>query len=344
MDKEQNNTFLNEVRTTERLTALWAFTESGIGGFLHAFHLPFSGILVGGLSIIWISLIARFSEHPAKSIIQSGIVVLVLKGVLSPQSPPGAYFALTVQILLGALLFLGSSRLAVRAFVLAFTTILFSAFQKIIILTVLFGQSLWDSINAFGSQVTALFAPIFPNISASEFFIGLFVLVYTVAGIVIGRWNFELMQHDFKRRIIEVDPEMQKSKDSKRNIGKTGLFLAVTALIIIAAQGFLLDQWSRAFSSIIRAAFVLGIWFFILLPIIRLAARRKSRQWKEVYQEQISRVRDFIPVSAALLKAARKSQKSEQIKGFKALFILWLEYSLSYEKEHPTASRTNTDG
>ena len=344
MMKQQNNTFLKEARTAERLTALWAFTESGIGGFLHAFHLPFSGILVGGLSVIWISLIARFSNSPAKSIIQSGIVVLVLKGILSPQSPPGAYFALTIQILVGALLFLGRGRLAYRAFVLAFVTILFSAFQKIIILTVLFGQPLWDSINTFGNQVTTQLAPIFPGISASEFFIGLFVFVYLVAGIVIGRWNFELMRHTYVHRVIEIVPETQERKNSNKKRSKTALFIAVTALIIVAAQGFLLDQWSRAFSSIFRAAIVLCIWFLILLPILRLAARRKSQQWKALYQEQIDRVRDFVPVSAALLKAARKSQKNEGKKGFKSLFILWLEYSLSYEKEHYTIDGPDTNG
>ena len=42
----------------QRLTALWAFTESGLGGIMHALQIPFTGLLVGGMAVIMISLIA----------------------------------------------------------------------------------------------------------------------------------------------------------------------------------------------------------------------------------------------------------------------------------------------
>ncbi len=44
----------------QRLTALWAFSESGLGGILHALQMPFTGLLVGGMAILLISLIAFF--------------------------------------------------------------------------------------------------------------------------------------------------------------------------------------------------------------------------------------------------------------------------------------------
>ena len=38
---------LNNQKTFIALTALWAFVEAGLGGFLHALHLPFTGIVLG---------------------------------------------------------------------------------------------------------------------------------------------------------------------------------------------------------------------------------------------------------------------------------------------------------
>ncbi len=44
-----------------KLTALWALNESGLGGFLHVFNTPFTGLIVGGISILLISLIAYYA-------------------------------------------------------------------------------------------------------------------------------------------------------------------------------------------------------------------------------------------------------------------------------------------
>lgn len=46
----------------QRLTALWAFSESGLGGVVHALKIPFTGIMLGGFAVIIITLIAYFSE------------------------------------------------------------------------------------------------------------------------------------------------------------------------------------------------------------------------------------------------------------------------------------------
>ena len=55
-----NLTKEQKVLAIQRLTALWAFAESGLGGMLHALQLPFTGLIVGGLSVIIITLIAKF--------------------------------------------------------------------------------------------------------------------------------------------------------------------------------------------------------------------------------------------------------------------------------------------
>ncbi|MFZ9754542.1 MAG: hypothetical protein ACO3DK_00750 [Bacteroidia bacterium] len=37
--------------------AFWAFVESGLGGMMHAFHLPFTGIFIGGAAVVTLGAI-----------------------------------------------------------------------------------------------------------------------------------------------------------------------------------------------------------------------------------------------------------------------------------------------
>ena len=73
----------------ERLTALWALNESGLGGFLHVFNTPFTGLIVGGISILMISLIAYYAEDKWKAVLRALLIVLIVKMAVSPHSPVG---------------------------------------------------------------------------------------------------------------------------------------------------------------------------------------------------------------------------------------------------------------
>ena len=50
----------------KRLTAMWALSEAALGGLLHALKVPFTGLFVGGVSVIFISLIGYFSDRVKK--------------------------------------------------------------------------------------------------------------------------------------------------------------------------------------------------------------------------------------------------------------------------------------
>ena len=89
----------------EKLTALWALNESGLGGFLHVFNSPFTGLIVGGVSILLISLIAYYAENKWQAILKALVIVLIIKMAVSPYSPFGAYVAVSFQAVLGAILF-----------------------------------------------------------------------------------------------------------------------------------------------------------------------------------------------------------------------------------------------
>ena len=89
----------------DKLTALWALNESGLGGFLHVFNSPFTGLIVGGIAILLISLIAYYAENKWQAILKALVIVLIIKMAVSPYSPFAAYIAVSFQAILGAFLF-----------------------------------------------------------------------------------------------------------------------------------------------------------------------------------------------------------------------------------------------
>src|SRR5690606_19472551 len=81
----------------EKLTALWALNECGLGGFMHVLNSPFTGVIVGGISILLISLIAFYAENKWQSILKALLIVLIIKMGVSPYSPFAAYIAVSFQ-------------------------------------------------------------------------------------------------------------------------------------------------------------------------------------------------------------------------------------------------------
>ena len=82
---------LDRARAVERLTALWALNEAGLGGLIHAMRVPFTGIVVGSTAVVLIALIAFFAERKAQAILKATVIVLLIKAAASPHTPLPAY-------------------------------------------------------------------------------------------------------------------------------------------------------------------------------------------------------------------------------------------------------------
>ena len=89
----------------QRLTALWAFSESGLGGIMHALQIPFTGLVIGGFAVIIITFITKISAYKYSQVLQSLFVVLIVKVMVSPYTPFPAYIAVSFQALIGIALF-----------------------------------------------------------------------------------------------------------------------------------------------------------------------------------------------------------------------------------------------
>src|SRR5436190_14786354 len=131
-----------------RLIALWVLCEAMLGGIIHGFKIPVSGLIVGSCAVICICLIAYYV--PAKgAIIKATIIVAVFKMMLSPQAPPPAYIAVFFQGCLGELLFWNRRFHTLSSILLAMLALLESGLQRILVLTIVYGNEFWKAINDF---------------------------------------------------------------------------------------------------------------------------------------------------------------------------------------------------
>src|SRR5690606_29531378 len=88
----------------QRLTALWALNECGLGGLLHALNSPMTGLLVGSIAMVCIALICSLADDKWRTVMSSLLIVLIIKALVSPHSSPTAYVAVAFQGVTGALI------------------------------------------------------------------------------------------------------------------------------------------------------------------------------------------------------------------------------------------------
>lgn len=136
-----------------KLIALWAFSECALGGILHAFQFPFSGLLLAGFAVTIITIIGYTSEKPSADILYGTIVAIAVKLALSPHSPVTAYVAVGFQGVLGALFFKFQRHNKFCYILFGSIALLESAIQKVLTLTIIFGNALWKSIDTTANQL-----------------------------------------------------------------------------------------------------------------------------------------------------------------------------------------------
>ena len=139
----ENISSQERVLAIQRITALWALNECGLGGILHALQSPFTGLLVGSIAMICIALICAFAEKKWQAVMTSLAIVLVIKALVSPHSTPTAYIAVIFQGVSGAFIYRYIPGLLFGSVLFACLGLIESAVQRLLVLTILYGNSLW---------------------------------------------------------------------------------------------------------------------------------------------------------------------------------------------------------
>ncbi|MBU2927713.1 hypothetical protein [Winogradskyella psychrotolerans] len=311
----------NNKSIIEKLTALWALNESGLGGFLHVFNSPFTGLIVGGVSILLISLIAYYAENKWQAILKALVIVLIIKMAVSPYSPFGAYVAVSFQAILGAVLFSNFSWKGITLMVLGMVTFLESALQKLIILTIVYGTELWEAVNIYGAWVQSKLNFMFST-STTSFLVTLYLLVYGVCGVLAGVFIKNVIgiianktEADFYLELDSATSENHKKKVAFKT-KVIWVWLVTIAIIVLAFSifGGPLFGWEKAIYIVLRSFLILMLWYVVIGPFLLKVVQKFLRKKESKYQEDISNAMDLFPYFRQIISYTWKDTK--HLKGY----------------------------
>jgi len=303
-------------RIVFRLTALWALAESGLGGWMHALGLPFTGIFIGGFAVIIVSLLASpllSSSEQAQASIFSRIVkatflVLLVKAAVSPQSPPPAYIAVAFQGFIGAVFFkFFTFRLA--CVLLGVIAMIESAVQRVIIATIIFGRSLWEAIDSFFTGVVKeLHLP--GNLSFSFWIIILYTALYALWGLILGLWMIKLPgQIKEKAKTVHDRISLDTTGDISTSPHKKPIWQkAVTILLVLIFISLVFyfgeESMGRALYVLVRSIAVIAFLVFIFNPFFRYLMQLWLAKTNKSNNSAVKEVLTTLPELRSYIKPA----------------------------------------
>lgn len=331
----------------QRLTALWALNESGLGGILHALQSPFTGLLVGSIAMICIAFICLFAKNKWQSIMASLAIVLIIKALVSPHSTPTAYIAVIFQGVTGAVIYRYIPHLLLASLLFVSVGLLESGIQRLLTLTILYGNTLWEAINIWGAWVTKQWSVVLP-LSSTRLIIYIYLAIHLVTGLIVG-WIIYKMILAIHRLWGASQYQLELGRDDKKDFIKPGtgrgkkwkrpiLFFVLMLLVLFA---YTMDESGTGFQkgllSITRAIVLLIIWFLFLAPLVIKLLKKILRRKHQQLSEQVAHTMDIIPQLVWILdKAWKETQELSSLRRLKSFVIHALLYILQYKTNYDT--------
>ena len=309
-----------------RLIALWVLCEAMLGGIIHGFRIPVSGLVVGSCAIICICLIAWYAPQKG-SIIKATLIVAIFKMMLSPQAPAFAYIAVFFQGMLGEILFWRRRYFQLSCMLLAVLALLESGLQRILVLTIVYGNDLWKVVNDFFNKLTGQANP-----TNYSLWIGAgYVLIHLLMGIFVGWWSglLPLKIEKWSRNPVykvdfqvpdEVSLPMAERKRKKR--WRSWVFIIWILLVALYVQSYFkmgtpILPAHISLKILLRSVIIVLAWVFIIGPVIKLLLHRWLQRKKSEQQPEIQKVLALLPSTQELIKQCWK--KTSHDSGFKRL-------------------------
>ncbi len=311
---------------------------------MHALQIPFTGLLVGGMAVIMISMIAEISEHNYKQILKSALIVLIVKAMVSPHTPFPAYIAVSFQALLGYCLFSLMKVNFISIVLLSTIAMLESAIQKLLILTLFFGESLWKAADGMIALLAKQFG--FTALNGSYWIVAIYLAMYTAGGFLIAWLAMRTIKNFYADKSVLDSAEVAKipaiRKAVKQNRFKKlwvliGLMILVSVILYFFASGSN-QGWLAVAKTISWTLSAILIWYMIIGPLFTKIIQKFLQKKQSRYSEEVLQTLSFIPVLRQLTTMAW--QQSRSAKGFKRwpLFVSTLIHATLTYSEPATAT------
>jgi hypothetical protein len=323
MTKSTSIKQVNSELIIKRLTGLWAFSEAAIGGILHAFRFPFKGIFIAGAAVIFISLIGYYSKNRG-TILKSTFIVLVVKIIVSPHASVTAFGAVLFQGLLGELIFTPNKFKRYLPIIFGMLVLTISAIQKFIILTLIFGNRFWTSIDELAKSIYLKFLSSTAEADVpSMSLIITYTFIHLVAGFFAGWYALKIpvsinenIMNDEKYLPLAEDPyKFMMSKKKKlwwKKPKKIILLIFISGLLV--STYYFSETTNILYSDIlfivVRAIIFLLIWFFFLSPLIRKGLQLLIKKKQSEYLEEVEEVLNIFPALKIIFTSSYNEAKS----------------------------------
>ena len=235
---------------------------------------------------------------------KSTLKVILVKFVVSPYSPLAAYFAVALQGTLGYLLFFNGFN-NISPIIHGLLSLLFSSIQRVIIMTIVFGTTIWESINVFYEFVVSQLSFISSTIHELNFsyvLIGSYMLLHIVAGFIAGifasrfpmkyeKENKNLEKDFFKNELGNVSLNGDKKKKKMWWKRPSGILIFTFSIILIILS-FTVEQLDsnfgiRIITMLVRSVVIILLWFYFISPLLlkyfnKLLLKKKQESAKEI--------------------------------------------------------------
>ncbi|MFO7523856.1 MAG: hypothetical protein R6W68_00240 [Ignavibacteriaceae bacterium] len=316
----------------EKLTAVWALSESTLGGILHALKFPFRGMIISSVAVILICMISGFSKFRGQ-IIKSTFIVILIKAAISPHTPLTAYLSVFTQGLLGELFFLSKKIKWLSALLLGITVAILNGFQKVLVLTIIYGTTLWKTIDDFLIYIIEEWLSISINlpVNFSYLIIGLYIGIHLIAGIITGILAYRIQKSvqeklDMNEIMIplSISGNLENNFKTKKKRGwikPSALIIFILSLVLILISYLYPETGRFDITAIVimiaRSVMIITVWFYFIAPRVKSLISKYLVSKKSGYAKEAESIISTLPMIRLIISSAWKY--SATYKGMKRI-------------------------
>lgn len=318
---------LNKSETISRLIYLWVFIESGLGGFLHLFHIPVTGWILGGFSIMINVFLAKYSQINFKIMLSAIGIVLLAKFSLSPFSPLGAYIAVLFQGLMAFFIFYLLKINRVSIYVYSIVVMIENAVQKPVMAYFIFGKKLWSSLQELLNSITTIFTntiisiDLLFSIYLFTYILWAFIIAYIAILLLNSIKNYKLPE-DFKFQNQNLHVDTTKKKHKSLNLW------VIFILVLGFGSIFFIKQITLYY--IVKTIFLIVVFVYILPYLLKIILCFYAKQQ---HQKITTIVNELPKIKSNFQNSFDYAKKNRGIHRIKEFLFLFFYLNIFYESE-----------
>jgi hypothetical protein len=215
-----------------------------------------------------------------------------------------------------------------------------TAVQKILIVTILFGQNFWITVDDFVNSILNQFG-IIEKFEFSQLIVITYISIHVLAGLLLGLFILKLVKNlnnaepDAGKRIIEFrksEIAINQTAHRKHWFQKPSGIVILMFFLIALGLSFFLPEWVKGDAvdiilMVIRAMIIIMLWFFLVSPLLRRLLSKIITKQRIKHLSEIEDILQLFPLLKQVVTFSWNDSKGfrgiKKIKNFIFLVILY---------------------